>query len=207
MRIGGVERRECHGAICRAKVDADAEFCHSSLSGCEVTPRLFARGLFHPELKLELPAAIRTGVFHPELKVTKLGHYGINDDWNRLAFRKSLDSGQRYLNSTGFFQLALGVGNDLARQVAAANFGRKEAKVSRLSGHEPELLLIDQQLAPLLHPLRNDADGFDRWLKSRDSGHGRFQTNVVGAGGARLDPNPLAGSTVTTVQSSSFGNR
>src|SRR5260370_22185148 len=182
-------------------------FAIAGPSGCEVKPGFFVRGLLHPELKLELPTAIRAGVFHPELKITKLGHHWTNDDWNRLTFRKSLDSGQRYLNSTGFFQLAFGVGDDLSRQVAAADFGRDEAEVSRLSGHEPELLLINQQLAPLLHPLRNDADGFDRWLKSRDSGPGRFQTNVVRAGGASLDPNPLAGSTVTTVQSSSFGNR
>src|SRR5271165_7572695 len=88
--------------------------------------------LLHPNLKFDLPAAIRSGVFHPELEVSQLGYDWIDDHRNRLAFGESFDGRQRYLDLGGFVKFALRIRYDLSRRVSASDLGCEETEIRGL---------------------------------------------------------------------------
>lgn len=108
---------------------------------------------------------------HPEFEVAHFGDDGVDFDGDDLAFREAFEDGEIDLDAAGFLEFALGVGEDLAGGVAAADFRGKEAEAGGFAGDEPEFAAFDEAIAAFLHALGDDAERFDRRLESGDCRH------------------------------------
>ena len=118
-------------------------------------------------------------MFHPEFERAEFRDDGFDLHRHDLACGSIGQSRKLYFQQTGFFQLTFGIGQDLARRVAASHRGREEPELCGLAGHKAECAILDQQFSSLLHALRHDTERLHRRAEPGYRRHRRFQTDVA----------------------------
>src|SRR5215472_2556514 len=83
-------------------------------------------GLFRTDLELDLPSAIGVRVLHPKLKNAELRDDGVDADRNHLPYWHVAKRRDLNFEQASVLKIALGIGEDLSRRVAASYRGGEE---------------------------------------------------------------------------------
>ena len=203
MRVAD-ERNVGERRVRRAEIDADGKPGRHHCGAASREPR---PALLRADLKLNLPSPVRVSVLHPEFERAEFRDDRFDPHGDDLSCRNVGQSRKLDFQQAALLQLAFGVGQDLARRVAAAHGGREEAELCGLARHQAERAALDQLLGSLLHALRHDAERLDRRPEPRDGLHRRFQPDIARARGASLDAHAFAGGAVPPVDGGALGDR